>query len=199
MSPPGMEQWGPRTYLERVSGMRYRQARLSILNCQRLGSQVLSVYHCSPNSAEGSEMSTCLIRSHTTCVLRSSLFQDEWFPLLIRKRFMKTHMNKLAGLLGSAAHRSPSTSDPSAQPSGSADMPRMELIPENAQEKEIMTREREYLGRTSRVLSPQDVRMSGNAGSAHASVERRANAAGDGQQRCDVDYFVAKGSDSDTL
>lgn len=65
--------------------MLYRQARLSILNCQRLGSQVLSVYHSSPNKEEGSEVCVSCPR-----VLRSSLFQDKWFPLPIREGFMKT-------------------------------------------------------------------------------------------------------------
>lgn len=71
--------------LRRVSGLRYRQARLSILNCQRLGSQALSVYHSSPNKEEASEMGVSYPR-----VLRSSLFRDKWFPLPIREGFMKT-------------------------------------------------------------------------------------------------------------
>lgn len=65
--------------------MRYRQARLSILNCQRLGFQALSVYQCSPNRDEGSEVCVSYPR-----VLRSSLFQDKGFPLPIRRGFMNT-------------------------------------------------------------------------------------------------------------
>lgn len=68
--------------------MRYRQARLSILNCQRLGYQVLSVYHSSPNKEEGSEVYVSCAR-----VLRSILFQDKMDPtepLPIIEGFRKT-------------------------------------------------------------------------------------------------------------
>lgn len=70
--------------------MRYRQARLSILNCQRLGSQVLSVYHSSPNKAEGSEM-WCLMPSR----LDKQSVSRQMVPTAHQRGFHEDFMNKL--------------------------------------------------------------------------------------------------------
>lgn len=89
--------------LRRVSGMRYRQARLSIPNCQRLGYQVLSVYHCSPNREEGSEL-YCLMRSRPEKQSVSRQNGSHW-TTSHHRRFQEAFMNKLGRQRPTSTHQ----------------------------------------------------------------------------------------------